>query len=187
MGIVNRTVALLIFASACVLDAQGASFAGVTLPDTVEVGGQKLVVNGIGVRKKYFVEVYVGALYLAKKSSDADSIVKADTPKQITMHFVRDVSKAQLVEAFNESFSNNAPEASKTMQPEIKQLTTALDNVKSGDEMVFTYQPGTGTKFSLNGNVKLALPNPAFRVALFSGWLGPKPPTAELKKKLLGQ
>jgi hypothetical protein len=185
--IINETLVLLIVASAFMLDVQGASLASVTLPDTVEVGGQKLVLNGIGMRKKYFVEVYVGALYLPAKSSDADSIVKADAPRQMTMHFVRDVSKAQLIDAFNESFSNNAPDASKTMQSEIKQLTNALDNVKSGDEMAFTYQPGTGTKFSLNGKVKLTIPNPAFRVALFSGWLGPKPPTAELKKKLLGQ
>ena len=184
---VNQSLVFLMVAAAFLLDVQGASLSGVTLPDTVEVGGQKLVLNGLGLRKKFFVEVYVGGLYLESKSSDGDSIVKADAPKQMTMHFVRDVNNAQIIDAFSESFSNNAPDATKTMKSEIEQLTNALDAVKKGDEMAFTYQPGTGTTFSLNGKPKLIIANPAFRVALFSGWLGPKPPTADLKNKLLGK
>ncbi|HEX6929025.1 MAG TPA: chalcone isomerase family protein, partial [Gammaproteobacteria bacterium] len=39
-----------------------AELAGVTLPDTASVGGQELVLNGMGLREKFWVDVYVGAL-----------------------------------------------------------------------------------------------------------------------------
>jgi hypothetical protein len=47
-----------------------AEVAGVSLPDEVvlESTGEKLVLNGVGVRKKFVVKVYVGALYLPSNS-----------------------------------------------------------------------------------------------------------------------
>src|SRR5215470_2619200 len=129
MRILNQSLVLMILAATLMLDASGASLSGVTLPDTVDVGGKKLALNGLGMRKKFFVEVYVGGLYLESKSSDADSIVKSDAPKQMTMHFVREVSKEQIMDAFHEAFSNNAPDASKTMKSEIDQLTNALEPI----------------------------------------------------------
>ena len=53
--------------------------------------------------------------------------------------------------------------------------------------MIFTYVPGTGTTFALNGQEKLTIAGPAFGPVLFSVWLGPKPPNADMKKGMLGQ
>jgi hypothetical protein len=89
-----------------------ASLAGVTLPDTVNAGNTTLMLNGLGLRTKYMVKVYIAGLYLVKKSSDADAILKAEEPKRIVMHFVHNVSKNQITDAFAESFRDNAPEAS---------------------------------------------------------------------------
>jgi hypothetical protein len=75
----------------------------------------------------------------------------------------------------------------KTMKADIDRLLGALEPVKAGDQMVFTYVPGTGTTFALNGKEKLTVPGPGYHAVLFSVWLGPKPPTADLKKGLLGQ
>ncbi len=44
-----------------------------------------------------------------------------------------------------------------------------------------------GPLVDMNGNVGLVIDGPSFGQALFSVWLGPKPPTAALKKGLLGQ
>jgi hypothetical protein len=73
------------------------------------------------------------------------------------------------------------------MKPEIDQLLAALEPVKEGDQMVFSYVPGTGTIFAINGSDKLTIRDPAFGSLLFSVWLGPKPPNADLKKGLLGK
>jgi hypothetical protein len=53
--------------------------------------------------------------------------------------------------------------------------------------MVFTYVPGTGTTFAINGKEKRTIAGPAFGPVLFSVWLGAKPPNADLKKGMLGR
>jgi len=181
------SLAIAVFFMASMLDLHAASLAVVTLPDTQQVRGKKLVLNGLGVRTKYMVKVYVAGLYLEQKSSDANAIINADAPKQIVMQFVHGASKSQMTDAFNESFHDNSPGAVKAMKPDIDRLLSALDPVKVGDQMVFTYIPGTGTTYTLNGKEKLTITGPAFGPVIFSVWLGPKPPNADLKKGMLGQ
>ena len=181
------SLVIVIFAVVSIFPLLAASLAGVTLPDTEQVGSAKLVLNGLGLRTKYMVKVYVAGLYLEQKSSDAGAIIKSDAPKQIVMKFVHGASRGQMSDAFNESFNDNTPDAIKTMKPDIDRLLGALEPIKVGDQMVFTYVPGTGTTFAINGTDKLTIAGPAFGQVLFSVWLGPKPPNADLKKGMLGQ
>lgn len=169
------------------ISSYAATSNGVTLPDTVQAGSTTLVLNGMGLRTKYMVKVYVAGLYLPQKSTAPAAILKPDVAKQIVMHFVRDVSKNQLTDGFSESFENNTPELAKTLKPDIDRLFSALDPVKDGEEVTFTYVPGTGTSVAIAGKEKLTVAAPAFAELLFSVWLGPKPPNANLKKGILGQ
>jgi len=181
------TLAVVVFLMLSMSGLYAATLAGITLPDTAQVGGKNLVLNGLGLRTKVIVKVYVAGLYVEQKSSDPNAIIKSDTPKQIVMKFMHSASKSQMSDAFKESFHDNSPDAVKTMQPDIDRLLGALDPVNTGDQMVFTYVPGTGTTYSLNGKDKLTIAGPAFGQVLMSVWLGPKPPNADLKKGLLGQ
>jgi hypothetical protein len=181
------SLAVVVFVLVSMFQLDAASLAGVTLPDTEQVGSTKLVLNGLGLRTKYMVKVYVGGLYLEQKSSDPNAIIKSDAPKQIVMKFLHGASKSQMSDAFNESFKDNTPEALKTMKADIDRLLAAIDPVNVGDQMVFTYVPGTGTTYALNGKEKLTIAGPAFGQVLFSVWLGPKPPNANLKTGMLGQ
>ncbi len=180
-------LAVIVVVIASMLSLQGATLAGVTLPDSIQVGGKTLVLNGLGLRTKFVVKVYVAGLYLEQKSSDANAILKADAPKRLVMQFVRDVSKKQMADAFEESFNNNSPDAAKNMKADIDKLLDALEPLKEGQQMVFTYVPSTGTTVAINGKDKLTIAGPAFAPVLFSVWLGPKPPNADLKKGILGQ
>jgi hypothetical protein len=181
------SLAVVVFVMACMFDLHGANLAGVTLPDTTQAGGKTLVLNGLGIRTKMMVKVYVAGLYLEQKSSDPNAIIKADAPKQIVMKFVHGASKSQMSDAFDESFKDNSPDAMKTMKADIDRLLGALEPVKVGDQMVFTYVPGTGTTLAINGTDKLTIAGSAFGPVLFSVWLGQKPPNADLKKGMLGQ
>ena len=188
-GLIRKTaislvVVLLGLASIVQLDA--ASLAGVTLPDTVSIGSTRLVLNGLGLRTKFVVKVYVVGLYLVQKSSDTDAILKAEEPKRIVMHFLHGVSKNQMADAFQESFRDNTPAASQQMTTEIDRLLAALEPLQEQDEMVFTYVPGLGTTLAVKGQEKVTIAGAPFAQMLFSVWLGPKPPNAGLKKGLLG-
>jgi hypothetical protein len=180
-------VAAVVLGLASLSHLRAGTLAGVTLADTVRVGDKTLTLNGLGLRTKYMVKVYVAGLYLPQKSSDPNAILAADAPKRMVMHFVRDVSQSQLADGFSESFDNNSPDAKKTMTADIDRFLAALEPVKNGDEIVLTYLPGTGTSLVIAGKEKLTVAGSAFAQVIFSVWLGPKPPNAGLKKGILGQ
>lgn len=90
--------------------ALAGELAGITMPDTLKAGAKTLTLNGLGLRKKAVFKVYVGGLYLELPSKDAGAILASDRAKAIRMHFLRDLTKAQLVEAFQEGFEANAKE-----------------------------------------------------------------------------
>ncbi|WP_419582428.1 chalcone isomerase family protein, partial [Thiolapillus sp.] len=49
---------------------------GVDLPEQVPVEGRNLVLNGAGIREKFFFDIYVAALYLPARMSDAARILQ---------------------------------------------------------------------------------------------------------------
>jgi hypothetical protein len=180
-------LAAAVFMVASISNLQSATVAGVNLPDTTTAGDKSLVLNGLGVRSEFMVKVYVAGLYLEHKSTDAGGIIKADAPKKIVMQFLHDASQKQMTDAFDQSFKDNAPDAETTIKTDTDKFLAALEPVKVGEQMVFTYVPGTGTTFAINGKDKLTIAGPAFGQAIYSVWLGPKPPTSSLKKGMLGQ
>jgi hypothetical protein len=184
----EMTMRKTLLALACVcafsLPILAATLADVTLPDTVTVGNQTLVLNGMGLRTKLFIKVYVGGLYIEKKSGDAVAIVQSDATKRVVLQFIYgEVSRDQLVEAFTDGFKGNAPKAPKA---QVDQFIAAVEGMKKGEQMVVTYVPAAGTTLSIRGKDKLTIPGLPFAQAVFSVWLGPKPPTSDLKKGMLG-
>jgi chalcone isomerase-like protein len=89
------SIALVVFVLTSSFNLRAASLAGVTLPDTVQVGGTMLVLNGLGLRTKFSVKVYVAGLYLEQKSSDSSAITKADAPKRIVMQFLHSAASSR--------------------------------------------------------------------------------------------
>ena len=176
--------ALMLFVSS---SAMGATLAGVTMPDGAQVDGKTLPLNGIGLRSKMMVKVYVAGLYVTHKSGDANAIIKSDEPKRMTLQFVRDVSRDQIVDAYTEAFDNNAPSAKSSLSGEIKSLMAAFEPVKEGDQMTFTYLPGKGTTVAVKGKDKVTIAGLPFVQAMFACWIGSNPPSADFKSGLLGK
>ena len=167
--------------------AQAGEIAGVTLPATVDAGGQSLALNGAALRKKSIVKVYVAGLYLPAKSSDANAILSSDAPRELRMQFVRDVGKDKMCEAWDESLENNSPGADAQLQADFKQLCGFMQDLKKGDVMSFTYLPASGTTVVIAGQPKGTIAGKPFADALFKSWIGPKPgPGEDFKSHLLG-
>lgn len=181
-----RKLLLLLAALAVAAPVVAATLAGVTLPDSVSVAGRTLALNGMGVRTKVVFKVYVGGLYLEKKTSDAAAVIQADAPKRIVLQFVRNVDRNQITEALDESVRNNAATQAAALKAEVAQFLGALEPFKSGEQLVVTYVPGTGTTVTVRGVDKVTIPGLPFGQLVFSMWLGPKPPSGDLKKGLLG-
>lgn len=181
-----RKVLILAVSIALALPLAAAELAGISLDDSVTVGGQSLVLNGLGIRKKYFVKVYVGGLYLPAKESDPAKILAADTPRRIVMGFVHKVTKDQLCEGWEEGLANNTPNASAEAKAEFETLCGYMEGVVPNDRITFTYVPGTGTEVAVRDTAKGTIEGKDFADALLSCWLGPEPPTVDVKEGMLG-
>lgn len=170
------------------VNAGAATVAGVKMEDTASVGGQNLVLNGAALRKKLFIKVYVGGLYLPAKQSNAAAIIAADAPRRQVMQFIYEVDKGKMAEAWEEGLEDNTPNASAEVKTAFKTLSTWMEDMKEGQRIVLTYAPGTGTTVEVNGKNKGTLGGKAVADAILNTWLGPKPgPGADFKKGVLGQ
>jgi hypothetical protein len=165
--------------------ALAGELAGATLPDTLKAGEKTLKLNGLGLRKKAVFKVYVGGLYLESPSKDAGAIITADQAKALRMHFLRDLTKAQLVEAFQEGFEANAKDPT-SQKAAFDRMLALVPDVKEGSTLTFTYLPGKGTTLSAGSKELGVFEGKGFADAVFAIWLGPKPPSDDLKKGLLG-
>ena len=165
--------------------ALAGELAGITLPDTLKTGDKTLKLNGLGLRKKSVFKVYVGGLYLESASKDGGAIVASDQAKAIRMYFLRDLTKAQLVEGFQEGFDGNVKDKGAEKAAFDKMLALVPD-VKEGTTMTFAYLPGKGTTLSAGTKELGVFEGKGFADAVFSIWLGPKPPSDDLKKGMLG-
>jgi hypothetical protein len=170
------------------MSAGAATVAGVKIDDTSAAGGQNLVLNGAALRKKFVIKVYVGALYLPAKQSNAAAILAADTPRRQVMHFLYDVGKEKMSEAWEEGLDANTPNASAEVKTAFKTLGTWMEDMKEGQTIVLTYVPGTGTTVEVAGKTKGTLAGKAAADAILNTWIGPKPgPGKDFKKGVLGQ
>lgn len=174
--------------SLATLSASAATVAGTKIEDTVTVNGQNLVLNGAALRKKFVVKVYVGALYLPAKQGNAGAILAADTPRRQVMHFLYDVDKGKMAEAWEDGLKDNAPNASAEVKTAFAKLSSWMEDMKEGQRIVLTYEPATGTTVEVNGKTKGTLPGKAVADAILNTWIGPKPgPGGDFKKGILGQ
>lgn len=168
--------------------AVAAERGGVRMPDKTSVQGKQLVLNGLGIREATIlkVDVYVAGLYLEKKSSDAAAILRSEQRKVLRMKFVRDVDRSDIVEAWQEGFAKNSPDAGK-LAAQIRQLQGWMRDMKEGDTMTFTYVPDKGLTVQVKNKKMGTIPGHAFQAGLYANFIGPQPPNEGLKRGLLGK
>jgi hypothetical protein len=169
-------------ASAAVPDA---TCRGLSFPRHIQVSGSGLTLNGLGVRKATFlkVNVYVAALYVVQPMRDPGPLIESDSPQQLTLQFVRNVSVGDLRKAFLEAFEREPVAA---MQERVARLNGWMSDMKSGERLSFVRLPHSGVQVTVNGSVKGVIEGTDFSRALISIWLGATPPNPELKAGLLG-
>ena len=163
---------------------------GVKIDETAQVSGTSLVLNGAGIRTKMVFKVYVAALYLTQKQTDANAVISDTGNKRVSMHFLRELSAEVLLKGMNEGFSDNNNAAEMTViEPQMKlfrNMMTSAKEVKKGDLIVLDFT-SAGTQVNINGKSLGQVEGAAFNQALLRVWLGAKPVDAALKKAMLGQ
>ena len=161
---------------------------GVSFPEQIQVHGETLTLNGLGLRKAtiFGIKVYVGALYVPHRTADAAAILSSQQPAEVELRFVFHVTAGQLRDAWQEGFEKSAAGELPRLQSRIAQLNGWMKSVGSGQSMTFLRIPGVGIQYSVDGAVQGIISGDDFARAFLAIWLGPAPPNPELRAGLLG-
>jgi hypothetical protein len=183
----------ILLIACCILlswNAGAVEVAGVKLVDSVNVGNQDLVLNGAGLRSKFFFKVYVAALYLQVKQTSESAVIADENPQRIALYMLRDLGEKRFLNAFLEAIEANHTKAEMAMMDDqIKQMSDIfhlVQDLRSGDVITIDYLPSMGTEISVNGVTYDTIVGEMFHRALLKIWLGSKPVQADLKAELLG-
>ena len=171
--------------------AQPVEMEGQKFEPTVQVGGQTLNLNGVGLRRRAIFKVYVAGLYVPQKSTNAATLINDKGARRVSLRMLRDVDAGSFIDSFNDGLKNNLTDAQLTaLKPQMDSLTATLKSIgeaKKGDAINFDYTPEGGTRISVNGQPRGdPIPGAEFFSAVLRIWLGEKPADESLKKGMLG-
>jgi len=162
---------------------------GVTPSKTIEVNNEQLKFNGAGLREKWFLDLYVGALYLGNQSKESQNIIEADETMAITLDIVSGLITSQkMINAVDEGFEKSTGGNKEPLKDKIQQFKDSFkEEITKGDHYLIAYIKGTGTEVHKNGQKIKTIEGFEFKKALFGIWLGKEPADDDLKEGMLGK
>ncbi len=171
--------------------AQVQEVEGFRFDPTVRLGGADLVLNGIGVRKRFFIPVYVAALYVPQRSADPETLLSQSGPRRMSLRFVRDVEAELFMTSLDAGMRKHySPQQLAAWQDQWQKLTRVISTMvlaRRADHITWDYTPQDGARVMQNSVARVpSMKGEDFYNAVLRVWLGPQPADADLKKGLLG-
>lgn len=162
---------------------------GVILKNKIKVHDQDLVLNGVGTRNKFFIDIYVGSLYVVAPTNDAVSIINSNTIKSMHLNIISNwINRKLLKSALRSELKNSSTkEEMDHLQDEIDIfLSTFNDEIKKGDEFTFNIIPDIGVEVYKNNKLIKSIQGDRFSKRLIQLWIGNTPVDEKLKVEILG-
>ena len=169
---------------------QALTINGAAIPDSVSIPNSdtQLVLNGAGIREKFFLDIYVGALYLEKRMRDPAAILADTGPAGILMHFTyNEVSREKITAGWTDGLAENlTAERVSAIKPRLEKFNTLFRSVVKGDVIRIDYLPESGTQVRINDEWRGSVEGNDFFRDLLRIWLGTHPVSKSLKRDMLG-
>ena len=196
MQSLRRIVSALVLGCAVSGAWANVDVSGVSLDETVTVGGVPLKLNGAGYRKRGYFKIDVTAVYLQQKLTSLEAIENAPGVKRVQLAIQQDVTGSQASRYFLIDFEASATPAEFakliTEVSQVGDIYSSLPKIKKGDIVTMDWIPGKGLIATLNGNALTphGAPSPYINSELLGKvmlrmYIGGKTP-AELHDNLLG-
>lgn len=186
----KQIVAFMFFVVLAYIPSQAQKVvSGVKLDAKITVEDQDLILNGAGIREKLWFELYVGSLYVEKKSNNANEIINSKDAVAIRLDVLSSmVTSKKMVAALDEGLVNSTNNNMAPLKDKITKFKGFFkDEIKVGDKFILAYIPSQGVVFFKNGVKKGVIEGHDFKKALFGIWLCDKPADKDLKTGLLGK
>ena len=164
----------------------------VVFPNEVTVGGQKLLINGYGMRFRFGFRVYAAALYTPTKLTKNEDVIKPTVTKRMHLVAQRDVKGDDFGKLFARGIEENMSKEdfSKIINGVIRMgnIFAEAKQFAKGDVIVVDVIPGTGLVTTFRGKPQgEPIKEPEFSQAMMQIWFGKKPADEPLRKALLGE
>ncbi len=166
--------------------------ADVIYPNEVTVGGQKLLLNGYGVRFRFGFRVYTAALYTPTKLTKNEEVIRPTVTKRLHLVAQRDVKGDDFGKLFSRGMEENMSKEdfSKIVNGVIRMgnIFAEAKQFSKGDVILIDMIPGTGLVTTFRGKQQgEPIKEPEFSQAMMQIWFGKKPADDQLRKALLGE
>lgn len=186
----NAAVFLFIGLLSAYAPAFAKTVGDVMIPDTLMLpnSDHELLLNGAGIRKKYFMDIYIGALYLPARTADAASILADTGAASVLMHFIyKEVGKEKIIDGWNDGLRENISSPDfQALTDRLEQFNALFKTVRKGDIIRIDYNPAIGTEVRINNEWRGSIEGNDFFRALLKIWLGEHPISSSLKSDMLG-
>ena len=168
------------------LEAHAAQLDGVQVPDTLQVLGKTLYLNGSGLRTYSIlgIHIYAASLYLERLSTDPNAIIHSPETKLLTVRFEHAVSAEEAQKAWRTGLENNCTAPCYLDPQDVARFLSQVPAMHTGDNfnLIFTSSGGTVT---VNGQQIGTISRRQFADAVLATFLGPSPASPALKQELL--
>lgn len=168
-------------------------YEGFEIDESITLGGEPLVLNGVGLRAVSILKGYSAALYLSDKSQQVAGVLANAGPKrvQIRMLLPIGVGAKEFIKAINVGVGRNCSEPERTaVATRVERLNAMLEKigtVQRKDLINLDYLPDKGLVLSVNGKVSgEPLPGADLYGAILKVFLGDRPVDKRLKAGMLG-
>jgi len=144
--------------------------------------------NGAGIREKFFLNIYIGALYLEQTMHEPGAILADTGYASILMHFTyHEVSNEKITDGWTDGLKANlTAQRMQDIKPRLDRFNSLFRTVVKGDVIRIDYLPGTGTQVRINNELRGSVEGNDFFRDLLRIWLGAHPVSKTLKHDLLG-
>lgn len=166
--------------------ARAAALDGVQLPETLEVNGRRLILNGYGLRTYSIlgIHIYVAGLYLEHPSTDAEQIIHSPETKQLLIRFEHSVGADAARKAWSDGLADNCQAPCHVDPNDVAQFLANIPAMHDGDSysLLFTRE---GASVTVDGRLVGVISKRSFAEAMLATFLGPRPASERLKQDLL--
>jgi len=161
---------------------------GVRLAERVQQAQGVLVLNGAGVRSKFFFDIYIAALYLPAREHQADRVLQHPAPARVVMPILyKQVGAGRLVYGWRAGFEKNQNTTQlQALALRLDAFNAMFSDAYRGDVLLFDFLADGTTHVLINDVEKGVVAGSDFQRALLAVWLGRQPADATLKKAMLG-
>ena len=184
--IVWRALIISAFIAPVWFVVHAAELDGVQLPDTLEIDGKSLHLNGFGRRtfSVLGIHIYVASLYLEHLSTDPEAIIRSPDTKLLIVRFERSVSADDARKAWRDGLENNCVAPCRLDPEDVERFLAMVPAMHEGDNysMLFTQHRAIVT---VSGHQIGTISQPHFADAMLATFLGPNPASPRLKRALL--